>query len=284
MLANSLSTAVATLILATTNCLASIVQRSGLINDYSCKSSHNPVVMLHGLGGSQDTELNFLEAWLKPLGYCMYALTYGSVAPYPFGGLTYINQSSPSIASFIKQVQQKTGVSKVDLVGHSEGGFQALYTPKFQDGIAGIVDVIVAIAPPTHGSTLSGLYNLAIALGDQVQAGADKVLQQIGCVACTDLVVGGGAVKRLNDGTIVQKGNTVTVIMSKTDEAVTPATNAFVEESGVSNIYVQDYCPFDVEGHLSETISTNVFNLVLNSLQKKIGRRFFCVEPPPGRH
>lgn len=253
-------------------------------NDFSCRSaSHpNPVVLLHGLGATWYEDLYGLELYLKAQGFCTFSLTYGNPDGFPFvGGLKPIDQSADQIAAFVKEVQSKTGASKVDLVGHSEGGFQSLYVPKVK-GVSGIVDNIVAIAPPTHGTTFAGLLSLAKLLN--LDPTVDAALKTFGCTACNDLGGEKAAIKRLNDGTpIKQAGNTITVIISKYDELVTPTTTAFIDEDGVNNIYVQDYCPIDPVGHIGEAGDTNVFNLVLNSLENQVGRKFICFAGPPGK-
>ena len=112
-----------------------------------------------------------------------------------------------------------------------------------------------------------------------------EVLGLFGCPACNDLGPGGAAVERLNDGLpIVQPGNTVTVIASKSDELITPLGTAFINETGVNNIYVQDYCSSDVVGHIGEAYDTNVWNLVLNALMGNMEGNFTCITSgSPGR-
>ena len=274
-------------VLAATGALASptgnqLARRAGH-NDFSCKSSShpNPVVLLHGLGATYYEDLNFLEAFLQTQGFCTFSLTYGAYDGFPLvGGLKYINESAPQVADFVKEVHTKTGASKVDLVGHSEGAFQTLYNVKY-GGIASFVGHAVAIAPPTHGTSFAGLYQIAQTLG--IDNGVDTILDKFGCGACTDLVTGGPAVAKLNEGPIAQQGVKYTIIASKLDELVTPTTTAFVQEAGVNNIYVQDYCPIDPVGHIGEAYDLNVWHLVLNSLQDQIGNRFLCVLGSPGK-
>ena len=252
-------------------------------NDFSCKSSDhpNPVVLLHGLGATYYEDLNFLEGFLKSNGYCTFSLTYGAYDGFPFvGGLKSIKESSPQVVDFIKEVQQKTGADQVDLVGHSEGAFQVLYGAKF-GGIASIIDKAVAIAPPTHGTNFAGLYTIAQTLG--IDDGANDVLGSVGCDACTELTTDGSLIQELNDGPITQSGIIYTIITSKYDELITPTETSFIDEPGVNNIYVQDYCPFDPVGHIGEAYDLNVWNLVLNSLQGQVGRNFFCLLGFPGR-
>lgn len=262
--------------------------RSWTHNDFSCKPSAdhpNPVVLLHGLGATYYEDINFLEAFLQHKGFCTFSLTYGAYDGFPFvGGLKPIDDSSKEIAALINEVHNKTGASKVDLVGHSEGAFQSLYVPKFRDGISAIVGNIVAIAPPTHGTTFANLWKLAPLLGQNARKDIGDVLEKFGCHPCNEISVDGPGIAKLNDGKpIVQPGNKVTIIMSKYDELVTPVTTSFVHEDGVNNIYVQDYCPLDPVGHIGEAYDPNVWELVLNSLENQVGRKFFCLAGFPGK-
>ncbi|KAJ5723487.1 hypothetical protein N7488_001522 [Penicillium malachiteum] len=262
---------------------AATVKATG-INDFSCESSSNPVVLLHGLGATYYEDLNYLQYWLQSGGYCTYSLTYGAYEGFPFvGGLKAIDESAPEIAAYIKEVAEKTGKSKVNLVGHSEGAFQSLYVPKFE-GVSNLIDRIVAIAPPTHSTTFAGIYELAYVLGNLTREVVADVLDTVGCAACNDLGPDGPAVERLNDGTpIAQPGNNITIIASKYDELVTPPTTAFIDEEGVQNVWVQSYCPLDPVGHIGEAYDLNVWNLVKNALDDTPNRKFTCLIGSPGK-
>ncbi|KAG2413042.1 hypothetical protein HFD88_010601 [Aspergillus terreus] len=257
------------------------------INDFSCRSTKhpNPVILHHGLGATWYEDLNILQGWLQSQGYCTFAQTYGEYPAFPLvGGLKPIAESSAQVAAYIREVASKTGASKVDLVGHSEGAFQALYTPKFEDGVAALVDKIVAVAPPTHGTTFGGLYKLAYLLGNTSRELVGTVLDTVGCAACDELGIGGEAIARLNDGeAIVQEGNEVTVIASRFDEMVTPVETAFVHEDGVRNVWVQDVCPLDPVGHIGLAYDLNLWNLVKNALDGTPERKFVCVLGSPGK-
>lgn len=257
------------------------------INDFSCRSEEhpNPVVILHGLGATFYEDLNFMQYWLQAHGYCTYAQTYGAHDGFPFlGGLKSIAESATEIADYIHEVAEKTGAKKIDLVGHSEGAFQTLYVPKFEEGTSKLLDKLVAIAPPTRGTNFIGLYKLAYVLGNVSREAVGEVLHKVGCAACDELGPDGDAIARLNDGQpIVQPGNKLTVIASKLDEMVTPTSTSFVHEDGVNNVWVQDKCKLDPVGHIGEAYDLNVWNLVKNALDDTPDRKFFCVLGSPGR-
>lgn len=232
----------------------------GGVNNPQCRSgAHpNPVVVLHGLGATYYEDLNFLQSDLARRGYCTFSATYGAYPGFPFvGGLRPIADSATEIAGFVHQVLTWTGASEVDIVGHSEGGFQSLYVTKTQ-GIANRIGKVVAIAPPTHGTTFGGLYNLAYLFGSVSRELIGQVLQTFGCPACDELGVGGAAVATLTDGPIAQPGVRYSIITSRYDEMVTPTETSFVREPGVRNMYVQDTCPFDPVGHIGEAYDLNV--------------------------
>ncbi|WP_239154391.1 triacylglycerol lipase [Amycolatopsis sp. FDAARGOS 1241] len=254
-------------------------------NDPSCRPSAahpRPVVFLHGLGATSYEDLNFLQSAVAAKGYCTFSSTYGAYPEFPVvGGLRPIADSAGEIKQFIGQVLTETGASQVDLVGHSEGGFQSLYVTKTQ-GIADDIGAVVAIAPPTHGTTFAGLTKLAYLLGQGGRDAVGKALQTLGCPACDDLITDGSAVQTLTSGPIAQAGVRYTVITSRFDELVTPTHTAFVREPGVVNEYVQDTCPFDPVGHIGEAYDLNVWNLVTNALDPAHATKFFCTAGSPG--
>lgn len=242
-------------------------------DDWSCRpsSAHpQPVVLLHGLGATwyEDTGM-FIGPYLAAQGYCVFALTYGATSILgPFvGGLGPVPQSAQQVAAFIDQVLTATGAGQVDLVGHSEGAFLSLYVPK-EEGDAARIARVVALAPPTHGTTFGGLVTLGVDLG--LGGLVDAVLSGVGCAACTELITGGSAVAQLDDGPIAQPGVSYTVIASTHDELVTPTGTAFVEEPGVTNEYLQTTCPDDPVGHIGEAYDPDVAELIADALDPAV--------------
>ena len=258
---------------------------AGGVNDTTCRPTAarpEPVVLLHGLGANKNEDIDQIQSQLASLGYCTFSTTYGAYPGFEYvGGLRSISSSAPEIASFVRQVLAWTGAAKVDLVGHSEGGFQSLYVTKTQ-GIASSIARVVAIAPPTHGTTFGGLYDLAYLLGSTSRQLVSQILTTFGCVACDELGPGGAAVVALNNGPIAQPGVAYTVITSRYDEMVTPTSTSFVNEPGVVNEYVQDFCPYDPVGHIGEAYDSNVWNLVENALDPTHAAPFACSVGSPG--
>jgi hypothetical protein len=237
-------------------------------DNWSCEPSAahpDPVVLLHGLGGNGPGNFATLGPYLASAGYCVYAPTYGEAIPgVPVGGLVAIPQSAAEIAAYIDKVLAATGASQVDLVGHSEGAFQALYGPKFEAGEAAKVARVVALAPPTHGTTFASLVTIADDLG--AVSVVDTVLAAGGCVACTELTTGASLVTQLNTGPVAQPGIAYTIIASTHDELVTPYGTEFVDEPGVDNETVQATCPLDPVGHIGLAYDPDVAQLVRNAL------------------
>ena len=267
---------------------ANAAPAAGGYDDPSCHPSAahpSPVVLLHGLGGNGPGNVGPIALQLAAAGYCTFDLTYGEEAPgIPVGGLIDVTQSAHQIAAFIEQVRAETGAAKVDIVGHSEGGFQSLYIPK-ELGIANEIDKIVALAPPTHGTTFAGLVSVANTL--QLRQLVDQVLSQYGCPACDQLITGGSGVTTLDSGPIAQPGIGYTVIASRSDELVTPhqsastAETAFIAEPGVTNEYVQDKCPFDPVGHIGLAYDLDVENMIANALDPAHAGPVTCSFGPP---
>ena len=236
-------------------------------NDWSCRPSAvhpDPVVLLHGLGGNGQGNFATLGPYLASAGFCVYAPTYGEVIPgIPVGGLTPIPQSATEIDAYINQVLAATGAAKADLVGHSEGGFHALYGPKFVPGEAASIARVVALAPPTHGTTVASLVTIGDDLG--VSPLTDAIIAA-GCPACSALTTGSSLVTSLNTGLVTQQGIAYTIIASTRDELVTPYGTEFVNEPGVSNETVQDFCPLDPVGHIGLAYDPDVAQLVRDAL------------------
>ncbi|MPY79649.1 MAG: alpha/beta fold hydrolase [Actinophytocola sp.] len=250
-------------------------------NDWSCHPSAahpRPVVLIHGLGGNGQGNWAYHGPRLADAGYCTFSFTYGQQFPGAPGGTRPVKESAQEVGAFIDEVLAATGADRADLVGHSEGGFLSLYVPKVA-GYAPRVGTVVALAPPTHGTTVSGLVTVGQLLGGQEFI--DLLTEGVMCYACGDLVVGGEAVAELTDGPIAQQGVDYTIIATRYDTIVTPTSTSFVDEAGVDNQYVQDSCASDPVGHVGIAFDPTVTQLLTNALDPSTAVDVRCGFGPP---
>jgi triacylglycerol esterase/lipase EstA (alpha/beta hydrolase family) len=231
-------------------------------NDFSCKptAAHPyPVVLVHGTFGNMTDSWQALSPLLKNAGYCVFALNYGGSVGNLFQGYEAIENSAAQLASFVTQVLAATGASKVDIVGHSQGGMMPRYYLRFLGG-AGKVNTLIGLAPSNHGTNLDGLLGLL-----QVFPGGSSFVTSL-CAACTEQLAGSSFLAKLNSGGDTVPGVTYTVIETKYDEVVTPYTSAFLSGPKVTNITVQNQCFLDLTDHLGIIYDPVALHDVLNAL------------------
>ena len=153
-------------------------------NDFACKptAAHpRPVILVHGTFEDMANNWQALSPLLSNNGYCVFALNYGS-----FGGsgsigvygTGYIESSAAQLGAFVDKVLAATGASRVDIVGHSQGGMMPRYYMRFDNGAAK-VHTLVGLAPSNHGTTLDGLFTLSSYFPGSNAALAD-------CPACAE--------------------------------------------------------------------------------------------------
>ncbi|GHF49902.1 lipase [Streptomyces morookaense] len=237
-------------------------------NDYSCKPSAahpRPVVLVHGTMENGSTNWWSFAPYLTSRGYCVFSFDYGRLPGVPvFYGLGPIEKSGEQLAAYVDKVLAATGASKVDMVGHSQGGMLPRYYTKFLGG-ADKVNAIVGIAPNSHGTTLSGIAKLM----DIVPGIGPAARKMINATApgLTDQVVGSPFMQKLNEGGDTLPGIRYTVIATKWDEVVTPYETQFLSGPNVRNVLLQDLCPVDISEHLAiGTIDRVAFHEAANAL------------------
>jgi alpha-beta hydrolase superfamily lysophospholipase len=202
-----------------------------------------PVVMVPGTFENHSMWTT-VSPQIRAAGYCVFSLDYGNNATGD------IPASAAQLGSFVDQVLAQTGASKIDLVGHSQGGMMPRYWMKF-DGGASKVDDLIGIAPSSHGTT------------NPLAAPAGSF-----CPACAQQAAGSAFITNLGAGGDIQTGPSYTVISTRYDEVVTPYQSQALSgpSSQVTNVVLQNRCPFDISEHLTIPDDPVALRWVLNAL------------------
>jgi triacylglycerol esterase/lipase EstA (alpha/beta hydrolase family) len=247
----------------------------GANNGCKPSSAHPyPVVLVHATLADEGSNWVTLAPLLANEGYCVYAFNYGatlaSFEVWPFIGpridaLGHIEKSAEELSSFVNSVLSKTKASKVDLVGHSQGGMMPNYYIKNLGG-ASKVNELIGLAPSNHGTTLDGLTKLVevFPFADEFVSG---LLEFLGAPSLPEQQESSAFIKKLfGSGEPVVSGVRYVVIETDHDEVVTPYTHAFLTGSNVTNITIQNQCPKDPVGHIGMFEDSPALQNVLNQL------------------
>ncbi|MFD8754000.1 esterase/lipase family protein [Kitasatospora sp. NPDC059577] len=250
-------------------------------NDWTCRptAAHpDPVVLVHGTFANRYENWLALSPLLKSLGYCVFALDYGTIPGItstgsglllPIGGLGAVPDSAAQLARFVDLVRNATGAPKVDIVGHSQGGMLPNYYLKFLGG-ASKVGKLVGLAPSNHGTTLDGIVNLA-----PYFPGVANLIYTV-CQACRDQAVGSDFNKAMASRPDTVPGVSYTVISTVYDEVVTPWRTQFLNGPGVDDVVLQDRCPISLVEHVGIAFSPTALHLVTNALDPAHATPVLC--------
>jgi hypothetical protein len=241
-----------------------------------------PVVLVHGTLADEGSNWVTLAPLLANEGYCVYAFNYGatlaSLEVWPLigpriDGLGHIEESAKELSSFVNSVLSKTKASKVDIVGHSQGGMMPNYYIKDLGG-ATKVNELIGLAPSNHGTTLSGVTKLleVFPFASEILGG---LLEFLGAPALPEQEVGSSFMKKLfGSGEPLVAGVRYVVIETTHDEVVTPYTNAFLTGSKVVNITIQNQCPADPVAHIGVFDDSPTLQNVVNQLSASPNESF----------
>ncbi|WP_291415090.1 alpha/beta fold hydrolase [Actinophytocola sp.] len=163
-----------------------------------------------------------------------------------------IAATAADLAGFVSGVLSSTGATKVDLVGHSQGGLVARQYVKFLGGDS-TVDSLVSLGAPHHGTAVA---NIADFFG-----GGDC----LGVVACQQMAVGSDFVNTLNAGDDTIGSVRYTNLYTALDELVRPVANAALDD-GATNVLIQSQCPFRVVAHVGLALDGTVYDGVHDAL------------------
>jgi len=233
-----------------------------------------PVVLVHATMADEGSNWVTLAPLLANEGYCVYAFNYGatlaSLELWPFigpriDGLGHIESSAKELSSFVSNVLSKTKASKVDLVGHSQGGMMPNYYIKDLGG-SSKVNELIGLAPSNHGTTLDGVTNFVENFPFATELVTD-LLEFLGAPSLPEQTEKSAFVTKLfGSGEPVVGGVKYVVVETDHDEVVTPYTHAFLSGSNVTNITIQNQCPSDPVEHIGMFDDSPSLQNVLNQL------------------
>ncbi|NBH12177.1 alpha/beta fold hydrolase [Amycolatopsis sp. SID8362] len=247
-------------------------------NDWNCKPSAahpNPVLLSNG------TTANAYENWanlsqkLANAGYCVFAGNFGGAPGAFLQTVGPIADTTKALAAFGDEILARTGASKLDVVGHSQGGMNVRYWIKYLGG-ASKISRLVGLSPSNHGTDLFGLLSTLERI-----PGVPAALGTV-CQACNEQAVGSDFLTDLNAGGETVDGVQYTVIQTRYDDVVTPYSSAFLPaKPNVKNILLQNVCGLDFTDHLGITYDPVAQGLVLNALDPAHAKTPPCVPVPP---
>ncbi len=208
-------------------------------NDWSCRPTPKhprPVVLVHGTSLTMANSWATLSPALAADGYCVFALNYG----YSRGGVLDLQQaygagpiedSAHELATFVDEVRTRTGAAQVDIVGHSQGGTMTRQYLRFEGPDPAVtrtkVHAVVMLGPSTRGTTFGGKYTSEAAAK---AADAWPAVQQ--------QTPGSAFLTALNaDGIEAFPGIVYTVIVTKSDETITPIEYSPLNESPGTTVH-----------------------------------------------
>jgi triacylglycerol lipase len=171
----------------------------------------------------------------------------------PTLGTQDINLSAQALNTFADGVRAQTGASKVDLIGHSQGGLVARSYVKSYGG-AGEVDSLITLGTPNRGTYVANLVGF-LGFGNCLTV-----------VACQQMSIGSSYLDNLNAGDDTIGSVRYTTFRTLQDELVRPVDNATLFD-GATNVLVQSKCWLRVVGHLGLILDGAVYSGVRQALR-----------------
>lgn len=190
-----------------------------------------------------------LRARLRADGYDTY------IFQLPGLGLGDIAQTSQPLVAYVNDVLARTGASRVDLVGHSQGALVSRYYVRNLGGSAK-VDSVISLGGPHYGTSVA---NIGTILGFG---------SCIGIVACQQMAIGSTFLNNLNAGDDTVGTVQYTNLYTTYDELVRPVANATLKD-GATNVKVQSQCWLRVVGHLGLILDGTVYSGVQDALEHR---------------
>ena len=206
--------------------------------------SHQPVLLVHGTFATpeENWSWNYLNA-LPAAGYDVCTVRL------PDRATGDIQVASEYVVYAVRQIFDRSG-SKVDVLGHSQGGLEPRWALRWWPSLRTKVDDLVTLGAPHHGTIVADAATGA--------AGAPPAAWQMR----TD----SHFTAALNSGDETPGDVSYTSIYTLTDELVEPVVPvATAALAGGRNILVQDLCPGRVVDHVGLAYDNAAHDMVIDA-------------------
>jgi triacylglycerol lipase len=214
----------------------------------SCPSSfshraHEPVLLVHGTftNPEENWSWNYLNA-LPAAGYDVCTVRL------PDRATGDIQVASEYVVHALRSIYDRSG-SKVDVLGHSQGGLEPRWALRWWPSLRTKVDDLVTLGAPHHGTTVA---DAGVVIGGPPAAWQMRTTARF--------------IAALNSGDETPGPVSYTSIYTLTDELVQPVVpNPTAALAGGSNILVQDLCAGRVVDHVGLAYDNAAHDMVIDA-------------------
>lgn len=204
---------------------------------------HEPLLLVHATftNGWENWGWNYQPA-LTERGWDVCIVTM------PERTMGDIQTSTEYVVHALRQIHARSG-ELVDMLGHSQGGLEARWAVKWWDSARAVVDDMVMLGTPNHGT-----------------GGSSNPLGR--CFpSCHQMMEGSQFLTALNGGDETPGDISYTSIYTLGDEFMQPAAaEAVAALDGAANVLIQDVCPGRPVDHVSLAADAAVHDVVMDAL------------------
>jgi hypothetical protein len=208
--------------------------------------TREPVLLVHGTFATDDENWGWnYRPHLLAAGYDVCTVRL------PNRSLDDIQVSSEYVVNAVRDMAAMAGGRKVDVLGHSQGGLQPHWVARFFPETRALIDDLVTLATPHHGTTVASL-------------------PALGCGACFQMAPGSDFIAAMNSEDESPGDVDYTSIFTEVaDELVQPqpAASSIAPADNVANISIQAACspvPKLVD-HVSIAVDAATYDLVTDA-------------------
>ncbi|MET0150242.1 MAG: alpha/beta fold hydrolase [Acidimicrobiales bacterium] len=225
--------------------------------------ARDPVIIVAGTFAGQPAASIFyapMAARLRADGYQPY------IFGLPTSGTQDIALTAQALNTYADQLRAQSGATRVDLIGHSQGGLVARHYVKYLGG-SSEVDAVISLGAPHYGTAVANVAKL-FGLGNC-----------IGITSCAQMSIGSTYLANLNAGDDTIGAVRYTNIVSANDEVVIPYRTGWLADDGNNvNVRVQSPCFLRIVGHVGLALDGTVYSGIQDALANRaIGLNCFAV-------